>query len=135
MVDLNQLVESPKLNRMNYKVSPKRHIAKSISYRLVSTGVGFLIMWYATGSIKFGAAFGFAELLLKPFIYYLHERAWYRWTKFGLIEEKKPSFQPKNLTESEFNALDGAQSETFSEEPTNLTEPKQKKVLSYSSNR
>jgi uncharacterized membrane protein len=62
----------------------KRHIAKTISYRILSTTVGFLIMWGISGSIKIGAAFGAAELLLKPFIYFLHERFWYKWIKYGL---------------------------------------------------
>ena len=62
----------------------KRHIAKTISYRILSTTVGFLIMWGISGSIKIGAAFGAAELLLKPFIYFLHERFWYKWVKYGL---------------------------------------------------
>ena len=62
----------------------KRHIAKTISYRILSTTVGFLIMWSISGSIKIGAAFGAAELLLKPFIYFLHERFWYKWIKYGL---------------------------------------------------
>jgi uncharacterized membrane protein len=65
-------------------VSRKRHIAKTISYRVVSTLIGFLIMWSVSGSIKIGAAFGVAELIYKPIQYYLHERVWYRWIKFGL---------------------------------------------------
>jgi uncharacterized membrane protein len=69
------------------KVSAKRHIAKTISYRIISTLFGFLIMWWATGSVEFGAAFGVAELLYKPIQYYIHERIWYRWIKFGLVEK------------------------------------------------
>lgn len=65
-------------------VSAKRHLAKTISYRIVSTGVGFLIMWAATGSVKIGAAFGVAELIYKPIQYYIHERIWYRWIKYGV---------------------------------------------------
>ena len=126
---------------MSYKVSPKRHLAKTVSYRLVSTGVGFLIMWYVTGSIKFGAAFGFAELLLKPFIYYLHERAWYKWTKFGLVEDKKPKIKKVQLNEVESKVLNEVQTESIKQSPTSLvepvtpTQPTGKKVLSYSSNR
>lgn len=71
------------------KVSYKRHIAKTISYRIVSTTIGFLGMWFATGSLKFGAAFGIVELIYKPLQYYIHERVWYRFFKFGLIEDKK----------------------------------------------
>ena len=79
---------------MSYKVSPKRHLAKTISYRVVSTGIGFLFMWWATGSIKIGAAFGIAELVYKPIQYYLHERFWYKFMKYGLVEIKQPK-KPK----------------------------------------
>lgn len=68
-------------------VQRKRHIAKTISYRVVSTTIGFLTMWFITGSIKIGAAFGFAELVWKPIQYYIHERIWYKWIKFGLKKE------------------------------------------------
>jgi uncharacterized membrane protein len=75
------------------KVSSKRHLAKTISYRVISTSIGFLVMWLATDSIKLGAAFGVAELLYKPIQYYIHERVWYRFIKFGIINNnpvKKP---------------------------------------------
>jgi uncharacterized membrane protein len=62
----------------------KRHIAKTVSYRVISTFIGFLIMWYISDSIKIGAAFSIAELVYKPIQYYIHERIWYRWIKFGL---------------------------------------------------
>jgi hypothetical protein len=65
-------------------VQKKRHIAKTISYRIVSTLIGFGIMWAVTGSVKIGAAFGIAELIYKPIQYYVHERIWYKWIKFGL---------------------------------------------------
>lgn len=70
-------------------VSAKRHIAKTISYRILSTLIGFLIMWWVSGSIKVGAAFGVAEMLYKPLQYYIHERIWYKYIKFGLKDEKK----------------------------------------------
>lgn len=65
-------------------VEKKRHIAKTISYRVVSTLIGFLLMWLISGSVKVGAAFGIAELVYKPIQYHLHERIWYKWIKFGL---------------------------------------------------
>lgn len=68
------------------KVSAKRHLAKTISYRIISTLIGFLIMWGVTGKIEFGAAFGVIELLYKPIQYYIHERIWYRWISYGLIK-------------------------------------------------
>lgn len=69
------------------KVSAKRHLAKTVSYRVVSTLIGFLIMWLVTGSVKVGAAFGIAELVYKPIQYYIHERVWYKWIKYGLTKD------------------------------------------------
>ena len=68
-------------------VNRKRHILKTISYRVVSTLIGFTIMWFISGSIKVGIAFGVAELIYKPIQYYIHERVWYRWIKYGLSEK------------------------------------------------
>lgn len=105
------------------KVSYKRHLAKTISYRILSTGIGFLAMWWASGSVKVGAAFGVVELLYKPIQYYIHERVWYRWIKFGLmkeVEKKKKvvlPIEPKPKIEKKG------------------IEPSRKKVLNYSSNR
>ena len=65
-------------------VERSRHIAKTISYRILSTLIGFLLMWWISGSIKVGTAFGVAELIYKPIQYYIHERIWYKWIKFGL---------------------------------------------------
>jgi uncharacterized membrane protein len=78
------------------KVSAKRHLAKTVSYRIISTLIGFLIMWAATGNIKFGAAFGVAELIIKPSLYYLHERFWYKFMRYGLVEVKQPK-KPKEV--------------------------------------
>ena len=65
-------------------VESKRHFAKTISYRIVSSGIGFLIVWLSTGSIKVGATFSIAELIYKPIQYYLHERVWYKYIKYGI---------------------------------------------------
>jgi len=62
----------------------KRHIVKTISYRIISTLIGFLLMWWISGSITVGTAFGIAELLYKPVQYYVHERIWYKWIKYGI---------------------------------------------------
>ena len=70
-------------------VERKRHFAKTISYRILSTLIGFLLMWWISGSIKVGTAFGVAELVYKPIQYYIHERIWYKWIKFGLKKDGK----------------------------------------------
>ncbi len=68
-------------------VERKRHIAKTISYRVISTLIGFVIMWWVSGDIKVEPAFSIAELVYKPIQYYIHERIWYKWIKFGLRKE------------------------------------------------
>jgi uncharacterized membrane protein len=78
-------------------VQKKRHIAKTISYRIVSTAIGFCIMWFVSGSIKVGAAFGVAELVYKPIQYYIHERIWYKWIKFGLNNKSNNNGHTQNI--------------------------------------
>jgi uncharacterized membrane protein len=55
-------------------------------------------MWWVTGSVEFGAAFGVIELVYKPIQYYIHERIWYRFIKFGLVSVK-PTKKPKIVKE------------------------------------
>jgi len=119
---------------MSYKVLPKRHLAKTVSYRIVSTLIGFFAMWWATGDIRFGTAFGFMELIFKPFLYYTHERVWYKWFKFGLVEEKKKKSTP--LTENNFKSQIKENTEPTQAPPPPPPPPTTgKKVLNYSSNR
>jgi uncharacterized membrane protein len=70
-------------------VQYKRHIAKTISYRIISTLIGFLLMWWISGSIKIGTAFSIIEIIYKPVQYYVHERIWYRFIKYGLNDKTK----------------------------------------------
>lgn len=65
-------------------VSKKRHILKTITWRIVGTLDTFLLSWLITGSIKLGAAIGAVEVITKMVLYYLHERAWYKLSKFGI---------------------------------------------------
>ena len=67
-----------------HKVSYKRHLLKTVSYRIISTSIGFITMWFVTGSVKVGAAFGVAELVWKPIQYYIHERFWHKYIKYGV---------------------------------------------------
>jgi len=70
-------------------VDKRRHIAKTISYRILSTLIGFLLMWWISGSVKVGTTFSIVELVYKPIQYYFHERIWYRWIKFGLKKNEQ----------------------------------------------
>jgi uncharacterized membrane protein len=81
-------------------ISPKRHLAKTISYRILSTSIGFITMWLVTGSITLGAAFSIIELGWKPIQYYIHERIWYRYIKFGVIKVEEPIKPEVRIVES-----------------------------------
>ena len=81
-------------------VSPKRHLAKTISYRILSTSIGFMAMWLVTGSITVGAAFSVIELVWKPIQYYIHERVWYRYIKYGVTKTENPIKPDLRIMES-----------------------------------
>jgi len=70
-------------------VSKKRHILKTVTWRIVGTLDTMILSWIITGSLKIGMAIGGVELITKMVLYYLHERAWYRYSKFGLNERDK----------------------------------------------
>lgn len=65
-------------------VQLKRHILKTISYRILSSSIGFLILFITTGSAKIGATFTVAELLYKPVLYFIHERFWWKYIRYGI---------------------------------------------------
>ena len=68
-------------------VAKKRHILKTITWRIVGTLDTFLLSWLITGSVKIGAAIGTVEIITKMILYYLHERAWYKLSKFGIDDK------------------------------------------------
>ncbi len=65
-------------------VSYKRHIAKTISWRIVGTIDTVLLSWFITGSWKAGLTIGGVEVITKMILYFFHERLWYKYSKFGL---------------------------------------------------
>lgn len=65
-------------------VSYKRHILKTISWRIIGTADTILLSWIITGSWKLGLSIGGVEVVTKMILYYLHERIWYRLSKYGV---------------------------------------------------
>ena len=65
-------------------VSYKRHVLKTITWRIIGTLDTMIIAWIITGSLEWGLAIGGIEVFTKMILYFLHERAWYRFSKFGL---------------------------------------------------
>jgi uncharacterized membrane protein len=70
-------------------VSYKRHIAKTISWRIIGTLDTILLSWIITGSWKLGLSIGGVEVITKMILYFFHERVWYRFSKFGINPNKK----------------------------------------------
>jgi uncharacterized membrane protein len=66
------------------KVTQSRHIAKTITWRIVGTIDTIILSGIITGSWEVGLAIGGVEVFTKMLLYYLHERVWYKWVKFGL---------------------------------------------------
>lgn len=65
--------------------SYKRHIAKSITWRIIGTLDTILLAWLITGDPVTGLQIGLAEVITKMILYYLHERAWFR-VRAGITE-------------------------------------------------
>ena len=59
-----------------------RHLAKTITWRILGSIDTMIISWFITGNLKMGLAIGGVEVLTKMVLYFLHERAWW---KFGKI--------------------------------------------------
>jgi uncharacterized membrane protein len=57
-------------------------------------------MWLVTGSIAVGAAFSIIELVWKPIQYYIHERVWYRYIKYGVTKVENPIKPDTRIIES-----------------------------------
>ena len=61
-----------------------RHILKTITYRFFATLTTIGVAVYLGASIEVSSLLGLGELLIKPIIYFFHERIWYK-----LIRVKK----------------------------------------------
>lgn len=70
-------------------VSYKRHILKTISWRVLGTIDTIILSWLITGSWKLGLSIGGVEVITKMVLYFLHERAWYKFSKFGVDEKNE----------------------------------------------
>ncbi len=58
--------------------TPKRSIAKTISWRVAATIITGVVTYILTGRLDFAVTVGLADTLVKFFIYYIHERMWAR---------------------------------------------------------
>lgn len=68
--------------------SKKRHLAKTVTWRLIGTIDTMLLAWIISGDPMTGLKIGAAEVVTKMVLYYFHERTWYR-INFGLDRKQE----------------------------------------------
>ncbi len=64
-------------------VTRARHLAKTITWRIIGTVDTMLLGWLISGDPMIGIKVGGLELFTKLILYYFHERLWYK-SKFGI---------------------------------------------------
>lgn len=70
-------------------VSYKRHILKTITWRIIGTLDTMILSAVITGSWKLGLTIGGVEVITKMILYYFHERIWYKFSNFGVSPKNK----------------------------------------------
>lgn len=67
-----------------------RHIAKTITWRILATLTTIILAWVISGDPWIGLSVGGYEFFIKMALYYLHERMWYK-ANLGLDKENRTS--------------------------------------------
>ncbi|OMP32212.1 DUF2061 domain-containing protein [Mangrovimonas sp. DI 80] len=80
--------------------SYKRHIAKTITWRLVGTIDTIILSWIISGDPLIGLQIGIYEVITKMVLYFLHERVWFKvnLSKDGKILESRKRHIAKTIT-------------------------------------
>lgn len=65
-------------------VKIQRHLAKTISYRILGTSVTVITAMLFGLDLKLASLIGVGELIVKPVLYFIHERIWYKYIHFGV---------------------------------------------------
>ena len=68
---------------MKIRIDRKRHLLKSVTWRIIASVTSFLIGWAVTGSLNVGVTVGIFDISIKFILYYFHERIW-DISKFGV---------------------------------------------------
>jgi uncharacterized membrane protein len=72
-------------------VSYRRHLAKTVSWRILGTLDTMILSAIITGSWQVGLTIGGVEVFTKMILYFLHERVWYKYIKYGLDLQRETS--------------------------------------------
>ena len=60
------------------KDSRIRSVIKALTWRVIATGTTMSLVFAATGDIELMTHIGIADVVIKLFFYFIHERAWGR---------------------------------------------------------
>ncbi len=82
------------LSRLDKDPTVKRHLLKTVSWRVVGSIDTVLLGWFITGQINTGAKIGGLELITKMLLYFFHERVWHK-ISFGLPSRFKKAEKVK----------------------------------------
>jgi uncharacterized membrane protein len=72
---------------MDEKKSRIRHIAKTITWRIIASLTTFILAFIFTKDIEKSLWLMGTEMVLKLLLYYYHERVWFKYGKLGRDEE------------------------------------------------
>lgn len=70
------------------KVSLKRHIAKTLTWRIIGTIDTMVLGWLVSGDPIIGLTIGSFEVVTKMALYFIHERVWYKYD-YGVKRKDK----------------------------------------------
>jgi uncharacterized membrane protein len=77
---------------MKKKITRKRHIAKTFTWRIIASATTFVLALIFfnddPNAAQKATGIAIAESIIKMVFYYLHERAWYK-TAWGVKSENK----------------------------------------------
>ena len=71
------------LKPVKTSISKESKIAayKAVTWRIVGTIDTIMISYFLTGKVVVALSIGGFEVFSKMFLYFLHEKAWTKWTK------------------------------------------------------
>jgi len=82
--------------------SKKRHLAKTLTWRVIGTIDTIILAWVISGDPMTGFKIGGAEVVTKMILYYFHERGWYK-INYGLDrrnERKKRMIRAESVSKN-----------------------------------
>ena len=73
--------------KTRFENSNKRHLLKTVTWRILGTLDTMTLAWIITGNPLTGFKIGLAEIVTKMVLYFFHEKVWYK-MDYGLESRK-----------------------------------------------